>query len=255
MIETIDLRNFELVSNYIVVLLDPDYNFKEVTGPDGTKVEIQLIDLTVTQAQNQSITGTILRLPERLLFHGELNTHEKGKTISGDEYESLMRNSMPFEVDLNVKEGDKVVFDYKVGLHAESEDRILKDVTHGYCMLMEYHNLFAKEVNNELIPLNGWVFFNRDQNPAEYQLPSGLWMVEKVNKYGILKGTVLSADDPVKDYIESGTDDLVEIKAGSRIIVQKGFGYRIAYDLHAGKYAGLECVKRKNILCTFDHVV
>lgn len=253
MIEAVDLKTFELTSNFVVVLLDPNYNFREIQGPNGTTVEIQLIDLSSTQAQNQSITGTILKAPDRLLFHGELKTHEKGKTIASDEYESLMRNTMPHLTDMDVKEGDKVVFDYKVGLHAESEDRILKDVTHGYCMLMEYHNLFAKEVNSDLIPLNGWVFFIRDQKPGEYQTQSGLWVIEKVNKYGILKGTIVSADAYIKSYIEPGSyESSIELNKGRRIIVQKGFGYRMAYDVHAGKYEGLECIKRKNILCLLN---
>lgn len=253
MIEKINLSTFEITGNNVLVKLNPNYDFKEIAGPHGTNIQLQLIDPSINHIQNLSITGTILKAPERLLFHVELKTHKKGITIAGDEFESLMRESMPFYVDLNVKEGDKVIFDYKQGLTAEDEGRLLDVEGYGYCMLMPYHTLFAKEADGEVVPLNGWVLIKRDQREEEVR-SSGIIIPESENKYLSNYATVVVADKPVKEYIEIGVfESQVELNPGDRILVQKGFGYRIAYDTHAGELKGVEGIRRRHILCIFEN--
>ena len=256
MIEKINVETIELLSSQVLVKVSPNHDFREIPGPNGTKVELYIGDFAKdfhATAQNVAITGTILKTCEALSFHGELKTHQKGKTIASEEYNALNRSSMPFDVDLDVAEGDKVLFSHLTGLNAEPEGRLLKDEKYGYVMLMRYDMLYAKEVNDEIVPLNGWVFFIRDQKPSEYQLPSGLWICEKVDKYGFLKGTVVAADKPVRDYLNPKHRDTDwDLPKGQRIIVQPKFGYRIAHDVHAGKLFGIECVKRNYLLAIFD---
>lgn len=254
MIETINLSNIELVSNFVIIKVDKDHDFIEIPGPNGVKIELQLINNSITNPTgNLAITGVILKTPKRLLFHGELKTHQKGITIAGKEFEALMRETMPHDVDLDVKEGDKVIFDYKSALNAENDGRLLKDENGNYCVLMKYDTLFAKEINNEVVPINGWVFFLRDQKPHEWQTESGLWCVEKENKYGINRGVVVSADKPVRSYIDNNSSDgRQEYNPGDKILVQRGFGWRIAYDVHADKLKGVECIRHKNILGVFN---
>ena len=253
MIEKIDLDTFEIVSNYVLVKLDSNHDFIEVPGPNGTKVELQLIDFTDTQEQLQAITGTVLKAPKELKFHGELKQHERGLTIASDEYAALMRNSAPFDVAMNVKEGDRVTFDLKEAIGAELTGLLVNVGELGYAVLMPYEGLFCKEVDGEFIPLNGWVFFKRDQYPAEWTTESGLLIIEKVDKYGSKYATVICADAPVKEYVEKGYEDgKVELEPGKRIFLQKGFGFRIALDRFAGGLKDIEACRRTRILATFD---
>lgn len=253
MIEKVELSTLEITSNFVLTKLDKNYDFIEVEGPNGTTVELQLIDFTDTQEHVQAITGTILKVPAELQFHVELKTHEKGLTIPNDEFASLMRNSMPFDVPMDVKEGDRVTFDLKEAIGADLTGLLVNTEEYGYAVLMPYEGLFCKEVDGEFIPLNGWVFFKRDQSPAEWVTESGLVIIEKVDKYGSKYATIICADAPVKNYLEKGYQDArIELKKGDRVLLQKGFGFRIALDRFAGGLKDIEACRRTRILATFE---
>lgn len=254
MIEKIDLKTFEIVSNHVLIKLDRNYDFIEVHGPDGIKVELQLIDFTATQEQLQAITGTVLKVPNKLKFHAEIKQHERGLTISSDEYSSIMRNTMPFDVPMNITEGDKVTFDLKEAIGAELTGLLVNVGESDYAVLMPYESLFCKEVDGNFIPLNGWVFFKRDQKPGEFVTESGLVIIEKVDKYGSKYCTVICADAPIKEYIEKGyEDDKMNLHPEDRIFLQKGFGFRIAMDRFAGGLKDIEGCRRTRILAKFDN--
>lgn len=248
MIENIDLNNFELTSNYVLVKLDSNYDFIEITRFDGVKVELQLVDFTMNEASLQAITGTILAVPKFLTYNGFIKNHTKGITIAGDEYESLMGASTQQDTKLNVKPGDKVTFDYKEALDAEDSGRLVKIDGIGYAVLMHYDALFCKEINSEFFPLNGWVFFKRDQKPNEHLLENGLLVIEKTDKYGSKYATVLCADSPVNDYMDrTQHEPIIDLNPEQRIVLQKGFGFRIAVDRFAGDLKTVECVRRTKI--------
>jgi co-chaperonin GroES (HSP10) len=253
MIEQISLEDFELTSNFILIKGGLDYNYIEIPGPLGTKVQLELCEIVRNEPEKKCITGTVLRVPKELSFHGELNHHERGKTIADDEFCSLMRTSMPHKTVLNVKEGDNVIFDYKMALDAESEGRLLNVEGHGYCLLMGYESLYAKESDGDLVPLNGWVFALRDQNPNTWTTENGLIVVEKVDKYGSKYATILKADHPIEYLDKNLSEPPIPLNHGDRVILQRGFGYRIASDRYAGKLLGVEAVRRRNILATFEN--
>lgn len=253
MIERIDLESFEIVSNYVLVKVEKNHDFIEVPGPNGITVELQLIDFTDTQEQLQAITGTVLKAPKELMFHMELKQHERGLTISSDEYAALMRNAMPYDVPMNVKEGDRVTFDLKEAIGADLTGLLVNVGELGYAVLMPYESLFCKEVDGEFIPLNGWVFFKRDQYPSEWTTESGLLILEKVDEYGSKYATVICADEPIKEYLEKGYEDGdIGLQPGNRILLKKGFGFRIAFDRFAGGLKDIEACRRTRIIATFE---
>lgn len=253
MIEKINLETLEITSNMVLVKIDPDYDFHEVKGPNGNLIVLQLVDFSKTGVQIQSITGTVLKAPELLSFHVELKEHEKGRTISDEEFNSLMRTTMPHDVPMDVSPGDKVVFDVKHALDAE-ECGLLVDVEGvGYAVFMTYEALYCKEANDKIIPLNGWVIFLRDQKPGEWQTESGLFVIEKVDKYGSKYATIIHYDAPVREYIEKEHyDPNIELKHGDRVLIQRGFGHRMADDSFAGKLKGMEVARYRNLLAFVD---
>lgn len=252
MIEQVSLENFELTSNFVLIASGLDYNFVEIPGPMGTKVQLELCEILAGEPEKKCITGTVLKVPEKLMFHGELHRHKRGITIADEEFCSLMRTSMPHDTDLNVKEGDRVIFDYKMALDSEAEGRLLNIEGYGYCVLMPYESLYAKDTSGELIPLNGWVFVLRDQNPNEWMTESGLIVVEKTDKYGSKYATVVKADGPIEYLDKNLHESPVLLNPDQRVILQRGFGYRIASDRYAGELLGVEAIKRRNILATFE---
>ena len=256
MIETINIDTFEIIGNFVLVKLDANYDFVKVDGPMGSKVELQLVDYTKSAAQLQSITGTVLKVPKKLQYHGCIKKLERNVDISVEEYNTLMRTSLPHDCDLNLKEGDEIVFDIKDAIAAE-ELGLLVDLSGfgDYAVMMPYESIYAKKSNTsgegsgKVEALNGYIIFKRDQKPNEWKTESGLWVVEKIDKYGSKYATIIHADKPVRDYIEKGAyDDNVELKAGDRVILKKGFGFRMADDTFAGDLLGMEIVRYKHIL-------
>ena len=248
MIEEIQLEHFEVLNNFVLVRVDPNYDFKEIPGPNGTVVQLKIIDNSVqNDTENISISGKVLKVPAGLDYHTQLRTHRKGVDIAADEFESLMRTTMPHDVDLDVTEGDRVYFNYTQGLDAETECRLLRD-ENGYVMLMPYHELFGREDRDMVVPINGWVFFKRDRKP-ETVLESGIILLSGKDKYESPYGTVVISAPAARSYLQPGaSDNKMQLQPGDRIMVQNKFGYRMASDLHGGKLAGIECVKRKNIV-------
>lgn len=253
MIEKINLDSFEIVGNYVLIKPDKNHDYIEVSGPLGIKVELQLVDFTSTQEQLQAITGLVLKVPEKLTFSSELKNRVKGKTISNGEYESLMNTSCMYKTKLNVKVGDRITFDRRFAIDAEMCGLLVNVEGIGYAVLMPYSILFCKEVDGKFVPLNGWVFFDRDQKPMETLLDSGLVVIEKVDKYGSIYATVRCADEPVEEYLEKGYwESPVALLEGQRIILQKGFGFRIAVDRFAGGLTAVECCRRNRIIALIN---
>lgn len=247
MIEKINLSTLELTSNYVLVKCDPDYGFKEVTTDTGV-VKLYTSYLPQDDSKNYGISGTILKTPEKLNFYGELRTTDKGREMSVLDFNAMMRNSMPHDCDLDVVPGDNVLFNYGNQIDAIDTGRVLDVEGQGHCMLISYDTLFAKKKGEDLIPLNGWIFVIREQKPAEWKTPSGLWVVEKVDQYGSMFATVIIADKPVRAYMDKYSDGRDQLNPGDKIVIQKGWGYRIAYDMVAGDLKDLEVIRYKNVL-------
>lgn len=254
MIERINLHDFEPLHNYLLIQTDPNYNFIEIPGPSGTKISLELVDTTSEwDTKNISMSGMVLKAPNQLFFDSELRAHEKGKSVSHDEYSARMRTSMPWDTVLSVQPGDRVIFDYKQNMEIETDGRLLKDENGEFCLLVRYDNLFAKEIKGEYIPINGWVFFVRDQREEHTERASGIVVVNKTDKYECVTAAVFSSDEPIKTYMDKAFQDPdIDLSTGQRIFVQRKFGFRLAYDTHAGKLKGVEAIKRKNILAIME---
>lgn len=252
MVEKINLSTFELVSNNLLVRPDSNYGFIEVATPEGT-IKLFTSPMPEHEAKNFAISGQVVKCPDSLLFHGELLTHQKGITISDEDFSSMMRNSMPYATELAVQNGDNILFNYGVQIDAINEGRVFEVEGIGKCMLVPYEQIFAKRINDELVPVNGWIIFKRDVIERETQLPSGLWAVDlKATDYTSQYGTVISADKPVTNYLDKSHDGEEQLHAGDRIIIQKNFGYRIAYDPVAGELKDTEVCRYKNVLGTVN---
>ena len=247
MVEKINLKTFTLESNMILVKPDPNYDFVEALSPEG-KVKIYLSYEPEDDAKHVSITGKVLKVPSELKYYSELKTSKKGIDISPQEFESKMRNTMPFKTEINVSEGDVVFFNHLNQIDAELEGRLVNTDEYGYCMLMPYSSLYGKKTESGFTALNGYVIFIRDQKDATFESKSGLLVLQKSSVYGSYYGTVVSCDKRIDDYLDKSYDCVTDIQKGDRIIINPKFGYRIAYSIHAGDMSDHEIIRRKHIL-------
>lgn len=248
----IKLSDLELTSSLVLVKPDPNFDFIPVKGPEG-EVKIYLAYNPQDETKHVSITGSILKLPAALTYYGEILSDPT--SLCMDERSSKMRTGMPYITKMNVVEGDKIYFNYHNQFQALEEGRLIDVEDHGICMLMHYETFYGKEVEDEFVPLNGYVLFKRDQIDADYQTESGLHVVRKQNVYGSNLGTVLGVDERVTGYLDRSKEDDIEIKKGDRIVINPKFGYRIAYSIHGGAIKDCEIIRRKYIWGIFDEMV
>ena len=246
MIEKIDLAGFELCSNKILVKADKNYDMLVIDGPEGKKVELQLISFGETEANHYSISGTLIKRPEETFFF------DKTTNCSQKEFQSCMLASLSVDCDYDFKEGDKIFYNYNVQLSAEAENRLVDTEEYGICMLVNIDMVFGYVKDDELVPVNGYVFFNRDKEIGEYETESGLTIINEVKAYANQYCTVIAADKPVRGYMDTGNDSQEIILKGDRILIDKRFGYKMAYDLHGGDVKDVEVCYRKHIIGKFD---
>lgn len=246
MIDKIDLKTAKIPFNFALVKADLAYDFHEVPTPDGT-VKIQLSYFNQDMSKYLSISGTVLMMPESAFFF-----HDKADGGSGDEFNAQVRNSLEFDADCSVEVGDRIFFDYREQIDAEIEVRLVRTAEHGLCVLVRLDRIYGVYREDDLEPVNGYVFFLRHQLPDKLELSSGILLTRKQNKYGLNTGVVLSADKPCRAHLEGEVDGNMELEAGDTIVLFKNRGFRISYEVGNSELRDIEVVHRKDIAMKFE---
>lgn len=249
MIDTISLSTAKIPYNFVLIKSDPAYAFHEVATPDGS-VKIQLSYFVQDVSKYLSISGTVLMMPESKWFFAD-----KSDEGSGDEFNSMVRNSLEFDADFDVKVGDRVFFDYREQVDAEIECRLVRTEEHGLCLLVRQDRIYGVYEADELRPVNGYVFFIRDQLPDSLELSSGILLTRNHNKYGLNHGLVLASDEPCRAHLEREYECRMELNVGDRIVVHKNRGFRISYEVGNEELRDIELVHRKDIAGKFEEAV
>jgi co-chaperonin GroES (HSP10) len=241
MIDTIDPKTAIIPTNFCLIKADISYDFHEIPTPDG-KVSIQLSYFNQDKSKYLSISGTVLMLPKEKWFFS--NKADGGE---GDEFNAMVRNSLEFDANCDIKVGDKVFFDYREQIDCETERRLVRTADYGLCVLVRLDRLYGVYENDDLRPVNGYVFFLRDQLPDKLELSNGILLSRNHNKYGLNTGTVLAADAPVRQHLENEEEPNIELAQGDRIQLMKNRGFRISYEVGNEDLRDIEIVHRKDI--------
>lgn len=132
--------------NYVLVL--PDKN--HVAGTHG----MDMPDF-VSPQHNFAVTGTVVSAPKRLNYFGRQIKAIKRKMVRDVWDERLLRDWMAgtvnFDVPVEIKAGDTVIFPY---IH-RLDDKTFDEERHGEFLLLPYDTLTARVDGGELYPLNG----------------------------------------------------------------------------------------------------
>lgn len=247
MLETINLSTFEIKANYILIKPDKNFDVLEVDGPEGKKIELKIVSFGEKEANHYSITGTVIKKPKQTYFFADRTVR-----MSQAEFASRMDASLQVNCDYPFNEGDRVYYNYSAHLSAEEEYRLVETEEYGICMLIKLDSLFGYEADDKIIPVNGNVFFERDKADDEYVTDSGLTVIQNVTGYDKNHATIVAISAPVKSYVDGGCAGDLGLKVGDRVIVDKRFGYKMAYDLHAGDIKDVEVCLQKYILAVLE---
>ena len=245
-IEKINLATFEVVSNKLLIKQDPAYDVVLVDGPEGKKVEIKLISFDEHAVNHFSISGTVIKKPKNTFF---CNIEQEMCQL---ELASQIQASLQVDGEHPYDIGDKVYYNYNVQLSAQEEYRVVETEVYGICLLISMDSVFGYMKDGKLIPVNGYVFFKRDEKEAEYTTDSGLTVVQQVKGYDTNIGTITALSEPVKAYLDGGDSGDLGIKIGDRVLIDKRFGYKMAYDLHAGDIKNVEVCYQKYLLAIIE---
>lgn len=240
MIDTIDLKTATIPYNYVLIKASPSYDFAEIPTPDG-KVSIQLSYFNQDKSKYLSISGTVLMLPQEKWFFANKSDG------NGDEFNAKVRNSLEFDANCDIKVGDKVFFDYREQIDCDTETRLFRTADYGLCVLVRLDRLYGVYDGNDLKPVNGYVFFKRDQLPDQLELSNGIVLTRKHNKYELNRATVIAADEPCGAHMEHELEPHIPLKSDDRIIITKNRGFRISYEVGNDELRDIEVIHRKDI--------
>lgn len=251
MIDHIDLSTATIPYNYVLIKASANFDYHEIPTPDG-KVTLQLAYFNQDKPKHLSITGKVIMLPQN-----KWHFYEKRFAVvnSGIEFEAMVRNSLEFDAECDISVGDDVVFDYREQVDVESERRIVRTDEYGLCILVRIDRIYGKYIDGDIKPVNGYVFFLRDQLPDKLELSSGILLVRNHGKYDMNTATVIAADERCKSHLEGEYEYRMDLKEGDRILLQKNRGFRIAYDIGNDDLKDIELCHRKDILGDYNNII
>ncbi len=192
-----------LQSNY--VLIQPHANHTA-----GATHGMEIPDFA-TEHMNFAVTGTVLQVCDKIHYFGRKLRAIKNKHIRNVTDQRLVQDylamSQQFDVPVEIKEGDTVVFPYlwRVDDAMFDEERF-----HGN-MVLRYDQLTAKVVNRKLYPLNGAVLGRKiKSDQGVMQLQREYWDGRmEVTHEGCL----------VRDYMDYGYPDEAGSLVGKQVFV------------------------------------
>jgi len=228
------------------VLILPDGHFNS----DG---DFELFD-AFEPAKHFSIMGTILALPERLLYYGEeiKELRKNRNPVVTKEIQYLMSTTMEFGTTIgDAKIGDRVAFRFTNHVNALEEGDWIDMYELGKALLIDWDQLYCR-IDNEgnMIMLNGWIMVEPIEHTLEEMTDSaGILVLEKDRKKpGV--GIVRIIGEP--NFGDTSGDDLgPDVKVGDVVLFRHSNNVPIEWSYHKvlndGKYPFYR-MQRKDIL-------
>lgn len=179
----------EVLNNYVVVKPDDDYTSKGMF----------VVSDDFEPMYHVAITGTVEDVCRELYFQKEKMSSSE---VQSRKNQIIHARSVEYDVDVEVSAGDKVWYRYTVWTDP-------KNIYDGL-LVFKYDQLYAKEINGVLIPVNGWIFVK--------EIESGV-------------GEVCAVGNPVRQYLYHKDGDYPMPKVGDVIGYDKSSAARIEFQL------------------------
>lgn len=275
----IDHKTISIPSNFVLIKPDEEMEKYHIDGKESSiyigKSSMQYVDpldsldfsmkeTVTTQANHWSVTGKVIKTPEKLNFFGRqikrIKEENKGDDIDIQHMARLSENSLKYETEMVLKEGDRVLMDAHTHISVVEEDKIL-DTDIGRLYLVRYDMLRGYFTDEGLIPLNGIVFFK--------------WLKPQVMKHGTLSihrpieyiwdappkeglvGEITAVGPDVRGEIvglQYTTHAVPKFKKGDRILFTQWAANNVENEGHFHLFGGEEIymIRSSEIIATLD---
>lgn len=227
-----DTERLRILYNYVLVKPDKDYDFVSV----GDDIKLKIAYNSETHGRHFGITGTVIKTPEQLLYLknevdvikygiGLIRTESEGIQIS-----NMVNSSLSADVDNDLKEGDKIWFDYLCQINAVTDNLLVK-TEHGICFLIRYDEIYAyQRDDNDVELINGWIWIRRIEKDKSL---GGLELHYADNhKYQSGMAEVVRASKAVRSYIDGNTESQIYLKGGETVLYNHKMGFPMEYAAH-----------------------
>lgn len=251
--------NIKIKQNY--VLIKPEKDIEQLKSGLYIQAgqENKKRGLANTEARHYNITGTVLVVPDKLIYRGEQlkKIRKRTRGIYNDydvkELQAAVNGSLEYQTEIEIQAGDKVWFDYIAHINANTEMKTVQVEGHGECIFVNYSQLFIRERENEKIPINGWIFIRKIS--TDRTLTSGLILPMSANVLVKNQAEVVIIGKGHDDYLSVKHTDFwfKEVKPGDKIIYNEALATPLEYEIHETE--GLEKlfkIKRKDIQAIFS---
>lgn len=250
--EKISLENFSIARNWVLIKPDPDFEFVELKTPGGI-VEIQVGYTSETHGRHFGITGTVLAVPDELVFNKQrIEKYKKrigSKRLISDEIRValLMSSSQEIDVDMELELNDKVWFSYLCQINAVTNKYLIDIEGHGMCFLVKYEEIYCYERAGEVQLINGWVWIQRIERTRKTESGIELQLAD-TNKYENGHACIIKSGSPVREYMDGRQDYPWRFNGGEQVVYASRMGHPIEYSMYR-KLTEDEvlCVRRKHI--------
>lgn len=281
----IDTNKFKMGSNYVLVLPDPQLETYQLGGKE-TKLyspdfKYEKGEKITTKEKNMSVFGTVYGVPSCLNFNlKQIIKISTENTLFDQRFKhnvpvnigihrqlgELTRNSVLFDVDIEIQKGDRVNFSYLAHKKAKDENMIV-DTELGEMYLIKY-DMLLMTVDENFQPkkmLNGYVLVQpeeievKKEGAQEFiEHTGGLVTLAPKQKLKKTKktqlGDVILSGTSCRGYLQQPEkEDYVQhLEKGQKILYDPRMCHKLEYDIHqimSDKI--LHLVQRKDIKYEF----
>lgn len=251
----INLEKLRIPANYVLVKPKQDYDTYQIDGRETGILSALSVD---TVGQRVAIYGTIMKVPEKLVYNGsDLRAVQQSRypeDYAQPMIDDLKRSSVQFDVPMEVQLGDNVMFYYKNQIDCYKEGRVIHS-DQGTLLMMKYDTLRAISYGEDRVyPLNASVFIRRITLAEEEITASGLIKLQQTHmgmskKKKIQIGMVTEAGCRCKGYIDfpgAGRDQL-QLNYGDFVYYDGRMGTNLEFSTHQTLETPRIVIKQKDI--------
>ncbi|HEU5292935.1 MAG TPA: hypothetical protein VFU05_19950 [Cyclobacteriaceae bacterium] len=242
------------------VLIKPDKDFTEyVVGQ--LRLEIGNDATSRAAVQKWSVQGEVVKVPESLFYYYDEQMKYNG--WQSIDYMSRKRNaSLVYKTEIEVKPGDRVVFDYLQQMEVRKEQGWFEDESGQMYYLIKYDSIIAIIDGDDLMPVNGHVIIEETkseveitENGPQYKdqllIFAGSTQLGTKGKFKRI-GVVRYSGKPLDGYMEFplSMDFNNELCNGDLIIYNPIFAHKMEFDMQQtikGRINQLRYIHRKDI--------
>jgi len=223
--------------NKVCVKLDPE------NSKIRTKSGVELyVDTTIEKEKHVTRTGEVIAVPKSL--------HKK------------LTDSMPWETDIELQVGDKVVMHYLAVINciAKTKKHMIREGNDLY-IFIDYKNIFMVERDGNIIPVNGYVLVEPEEDPAwiekierfkkiNIEIPD----LRKSSNKNVVFGRIVYIGSKNRRYQEEyKSDEGYNFEVGDVVIMKRIRNVPMEYAYHTRTDNGktLYRVQRHDILAKF----